>query len=85
MCAPQIAIYVEQMATQMASFRCSKCSMTLLAMLIRVVENVEVPSRFIWNLGMLMFMIIFNFVKIMAKKNIELETYSTLYGSPIFS
>jgi hypothetical protein len=54
-------------------------------MLIRVVENVEVPSRFIWNLGMLMFMIIFNFVKIMAKKNIELETYSTLYGSPIFS
>ena len=59
--------------------------MRRLDMLIREVEKEKDLLPFILNHGTLIFLISFNWKRIMVRKRIELEIFFTLYGFQIFS
>ena len=70
------------MDTPMALSLCWKSSMTPLAMLTRVVENVVAPSLCTLSRGMPIFTITSSCERITERKSTALAISSTLFGSP---
>ena len=69
----------------MGFFLCSKYSMRQQDMLIREVEKEKDHSPFILSHGTLIFLISFNWKRIMERKKIEQEIFFTLCGFQIYS